>query len=56
MCGVDGEKGSAVSRNVATDRFRPSFAVLVGVEIAPEFWPALLCGVAVGRALKKRCE
>ena len=56
VCGVEGEKGSAESLKFATDRLRPSFAVLVGVEGAPVFWPAFICGTAVGRALKKRCE
>lgn len=37
VCGVEGEKGSAESLRFATDRFRPSFAVLVGVDGAPAF-------------------
>jgi hypothetical protein len=56
VCGVDGENGSAVSLRFATDLFRPSFAVFVGVDGAPVFWLTVLSGTAVGRALKNRCE
>jgi hypothetical protein len=50
--GVDGEKGTAESLRVATDLFRPSFAVLVGVDGVHVVARTALSAVAVGRALK----
>jgi hypothetical protein len=56
VCGVEGEKGTAESLRVATDLFLPSFAVFVGADGAHAVALTALSGIAVGRALKNRCE
>jgi hypothetical protein len=56
VCGVDGEYGTAESLIAARALFLPSLAVFVGVDGAPEVVLMVLSGVAVGRALKNRCE
>jgi hypothetical protein len=56
VCGVEGEKGTAVSRRVAIDLFLPSFAVFEGVDGVHEVVLIALSGIAVGRALKNRWE
>ena len=56
VCGVDGEYGTAESLTFASVLFRPSLAVLVGVDRGPMVELTLLRGTAVGRALKNRCE
>jgi hypothetical protein len=56
VCGVDGEYGTTESLRFATDLFLPSLAVFVGVDGAPDKELPVLKGIAVGRALKNRCE
>lgn len=56
LCGVVGEYGSAESLSVVTALFLPSFAVFVGVAGAHRAPLEEFKGIAVGRALKNRCE
>jgi hypothetical protein len=56
VCGVDGVYGATESLRDATDLFLPSLAVFVGVKGANGVVLTELNGIAVGRALKKRCE
>jgi hypothetical protein len=55
VCGVEGEKGTAESRRLATDLFLPSFAVFVGVDGVQVVLLALR-GTACGRARKNLWE
>jgi len=52
---VEGEKGTAESRRLATDLFLPSFAVFVGVDGVQVMLLALR-GTACGRARKNLWE
>lgn len=57
LCGVEGEYGIPESLIVATALFLPSFGgAFVGVDGANGAVLELLKGMAVGRALKNRCE
>ena len=56
LCGVVGEYGTPESLRVATALFLPSFGAFVGVDGANDAVLELFKGMAVGRALKNRCE
>lgn len=56
VCGVFGEYGTAESLRAATALFRPSLAMFAGFDGINNAAFTALSGIAVGRALKNRCE